>query len=78
LSLGLSLSSFFLLVPPPASCYPLVVTVHTVYALTRLGEYKFIDPIPAHFTLETVGVVRIIAGHYSLVKDRKFADIATI
>ena len=63
---------------PPASCYPLIVTVHAVYALACFGEDKFIDPISANFTLETVGVVRVIAGHNGFVKDGKLANIATI
>ena len=64
--------------PPSTSCYPLIVTVHAVYALARFGEDKFIDPISANFTLETVGVIRVIAGHDGFVKNGKFANIATI
>ena len=64
--------------PPSASCYPLIVTVHAVYALACFSEDEFVDTISANFTLETVSVVGVIAGHDGFVKDGKFADIATI
>ena len=76
--LCLCLRSLFLLVPLPTSCYPLIVTVHAVDALTCFGKYEFVDPISADFTFETVGVVRVVAGHDSFVKDGKFADIAAV
>ena len=64
--------------PFSASGYPLIVTVHAVYSLACFGEDKFVDTISANFTLETVSVVRVIAGHDGFVKDGKFADIAAI
>lgn len=54
------------------------MTIHAVYALAGFGENKFVDPIFANFTLETVGVIGVIAGHDGFVKDGKFADVATI
>jgi hypothetical protein len=78
LSFCLSLRSLFLLVPLSTSRYPLIMTVHAVYALTGLGKYEFVNPISADFALETVRVVRVVAGHDSFVKNGKFADIAAV
>ena len=64
--------------PFPASRHPLVVTIHAVDALACFGKYEFVDPISANFALETVGVVRVVTGHDSFVKDGEFADIAAI
>ena len=58
--------------------YPLIVTIHAVYALAGFGEYEFVDAISANLALETVRVIRVVAGHDSFVKNRKFADIATV
>ena len=64
--------------PLSTSRHPLIVAVHAVNALTCLGEHEFVDPISADFALETVRVVRVVAGHDSFVKNGKFADIAGI
>jgi len=74
----MSLRSLFLLVPLPTPRHPLIVTIHTVYALTCFGKYEFVDPISANFALETVRVVRVVAGHNSFIKDGKFANIAAV
>ena len=58
--------------------YSLIVTIHAVYALAGFGKYEFVDPISANLALETVRMIRVIAGHDSFVKNGKFADIATI
>ena len=78
MGLCLSLGSLFLLVPLSTSRHPLIMTVHAVYALACFGKYEFVDPIPADFALETVRVVRVVAGHDGFVKNGKFADIATV
>lgn len=62
----------------PASRNPLVVTVHAVDALACFGEYKFIYAFFAHFAVETVGVIGVVASHDGLVEDRKTTDIAAI
>jgi hypothetical protein len=54
------------------------VTVHTVYALARFGEYELINPISANFAFETVGVIRVVAGHDSFIKNGEFADVAAV
>ena len=54
------------------------MTVHAVDALTCLGKYEFVDPISADFALETVRVVRVVAGHDSFVKNGELADIAAV
>lgn len=64
--------------PSPASCYPLIVTVHTIYALACFGEYQLVNPISANLALETMRVIRVITSHDSFVEDGKFADIAAI
>lgn len=58
--------------------HALVVAIHAIYSLASLGENKFVDAILAYFALETVGVVGIIASHYSLVKDRSIAHVAAV
>ena len=64
--------------PLPTSRYPLIMTVHAVDALTCLGKYEFVDPISANLALETMGVVRVVTGHDSFVKNGEFADIAAV
>lgn len=54
------------------------MTIHAVYALASFGKYEFVDTISANLALETVRVIRVIAGHDGFVKNGEFADIATI
>lgn len=53
-----------------------VMAFHAVNPVTGLGEDKFVDAILAHFALEAVGVIRVVASHDGLVEDRLLADIA--
>lgn len=64
--------------PLPTSRHPLIVTVHTIYTLACFGKHEFVDPISANFALETVGMVRVVAGHDSFIENGKFADIARV
>jgi len=55
-----------------------IVTLHTIYALTGLGEDKLVYPILAYFTFEAMRVIRIVASHDSLVKNGEMADITIV
>jgi hypothetical protein len=58
--------------------HSLIVTVHAVNALASLGKHKFVNLGFADFTLETVGVIGVVACHDSLVEDRLLTYVATV
>lgn len=53
----------FPLLVSPATSDALVVTIHAINTLTCLGKHKFVNPVAANFAFETVGVIRVVAGH---------------
>jgi len=58
LCLTSSVFAFFLLLRvAPAASYALVVALHTVNTMARLGEHEFIDAIVTRATFEAVCVV---------------------
>jgi hypothetical protein len=57
----------FLLRMSPNLCHALIMAIHAINTLARLGKDKFIDTCFAHFTLEAMGMIRIISGHDGLV-----------
>lgn len=46
--------------------------------MTGLGKHEFVDAIVTRATFETVRVVRVIAGHDSLVQDGLVTDAAAV
>lgn len=56
----------------------LVMALHTIYTMAGFGKHEFVDSIMTRTTLETMGVIRVVASHDSFVKDRLVADAATI
>jgi hypothetical protein len=51
------------------------MAIHAVNTLTGFSKDQLINTVLAHFALETVGVVGVIASHDSFVEDR-FATYA--
>lgn len=62
----------------PTPCDACIVTIHAVDPLGRLREYKLLDPLLAHLAIKAVRVIRVVAGHDGLVKDRQATDVAAI
>jgi hypothetical protein len=62
----------------PYLCHAIIMAVHTVYPLARLGENKFVDPRFAHFTFKTVGMIRVVPGHDGLIEDWQIAHVAAV
>jgi hypothetical protein len=60
------------------SDHTFTVTVHAIYALGRFREYKLVDPVFTHFTLEAMRVIGVVARHDSLVKYGQMADATTV
>jgi hypothetical protein len=56
----------------------LVVALHTVNTMTSLGKHKFVDAIVTGATFETVGVVRVVAGHNGFIKDGLVTDATAV
>lgn len=54
------------------------MALHAVYALAGFCKDKLIDSVLADFTLEAMGVVRVVTSHDSLVEYGEVADIAVI
>ena len=70
-----------LLVPrlvPPTPRHPLIMAIHAIDALARLGEHELVDAVLAHLALEAVRVVRVVARHDRLVEDRLLAHRAAV
>ena len=49
--------------------HALAMTVHAVDPLARLCEDQFVYAVLTDLTIETVGVIRVVSCHDSLVKD---------
>ncbi len=69
--------SLFLSVSPNFD-HTFTVTIHAIDSLTRLGEDELVDTVLAYFTLETVGMVRVVTSHNGLVENGQLADIAVV
>ena len=54
------------------------MALHTVYTMAGFGKHEFVDAIVTRTTLETMGMIRVVASHDSFVEDRLVADAATI
>lgn len=59
-------------------CHTFVVTIHTVYTVSCLCEDELVDSVMADFTLETVGVIRVVASHDCLIEDGLLAYVAVV
>ena len=70
-----------LLVPrlvPPTPRHALIMAIHAIDALARLGEHELVDAVLADLALEAMGVIGVVAGHDGLVKDGLLAYIAGV
>jgi hypothetical protein len=59
-------------------CHALVMTVHAVYAMTRLGKDELVDSVVADFALEAVCVIGVVSGHDCFVENGLLADVAVV
>ena len=59
-------------------CHTLVMTVHAVYAMARLGKDELVDSVVADFALEAVCVIGVVSGHDCFVEDGLLADVAIV
>jgi hypothetical protein len=58
--------------------HALIVTIHTIYALTCLGEDELVNSVLANLTFEAMCVIRVISGHDSFVENWKLTYAAGI
>lgn len=63
---------------PPAPSDAIIMTVHTIDALARLGEHELLYALMARPTCEAGGVIGIFSSHDGLVVDLQFAHVADI
>lgn len=54
------------------------MTIHAVDTLARLGEDKVVDTVTTHFTLETMGMVGVIASHNGFVENGETTYVAAV
>ena len=63
---------------PPATCDALVVALHAIESLTRLGEDELVDTVLATPASEAFGVEGVVAGHDGLIEDGLVAEAAVV
>ncbi len=51
---------------------------HAIYALTGLCKNELIDSVLAYFTLEAMGVIRVVASHDGFIENGEVTDIAVV
>ena len=61
-----------------ATCDALVMAIHAINALTRLGENELVDPVLADLAFEAVGMVGIVTGHDSFVENGLPTDVTAV
>jgi len=62
----------------PNFYHAFVVTIHAIDTLARLGEDELVDTVTANFTLETMGMVGIVASHNGFVENGETTYIAAV